>query len=170
MINFRLFTEQDIENLVAWVFEPHVLDVWDSAQGVEKKLVQDKYEKRLYDDYIETYIITIDEIDVGMIQTYFIDNHSDFSLIDEFAKGIDLFIGDPDYINKGFGTQVLRQFITEHVFNDPHVEYACIDPEVHNEPAVRVYEKVGFHTINVAYSTHSLLLTCYMLLNRDEYK
>lgn len=170
MIEFRKFTEEDIEKVVYWIFQPHVLDVWDSAQGVSKDVIEEKYKNRLDDDSIETYIITVDDIDIGLIQTYLIDNQADFGLLQETAKGIDLYIGNPDYVNKGYGTRVMNRFIKDHVFSDPNVLYACIDPELSNERAIRVYEKTGFTVQNVAYSSYSNLLTCYMILSRKKYE
>lgn len=169
MITFRLFTEEDIEKVVSWIFEPHVFQVWDSAQGVSRSELINKYKKRVQfeRESIEMYIININGIDVGYIQTYYIDNQNDFGFTTEICKGIDLFIGDKAYINKGWGTKVLSKFIKSHVFFQSNVQYACIDPELYNERAIRAYEKVGFEITRIAFSDYSKLLTCYMVLEKD---
>jgi RimJ/RimL family protein N-acetyltransferase len=170
MIQFRSFTEEDIQQVVSWIYKSHVLDVWDSAQGVQSDVVEEKYMTRINSDVIDTYIIVINGVDVGLIQTYYIESHQDFGLTNEVAKGIDLFIGETDYINKGYGTRILKLFLQQYIFHQPEVQCACIDPELYNERAIRTYEKVGFKTVRVGYSEYSKLLTCYMLLKRSESK
>ena len=169
MIIFRPLSKADIPNIIRWLRQDHVLDVWDSAQNASDDQLRDKYVARLSDNTIETYIIVIDDIDVGLIQTYVVENIDDFSVLRDQAMGCDLFIGEPDYINKGYGTKLLRQFVKDYIFNHPNIEYACIDPEVANERAIAAYEKVGFRPFRVSYDSHSELLTMYLKLHREEY-
>lgn len=168
MIKFSKLTIEDIPAIIKWIRSSHVIEYWDSAQNVDDIHLYNKYTKRLNEDDIDTYIIQITGKSIGLIQTYFVDDLKPFKIFD-IAKGIDLFIGEVDYINKGYGTDIMKRFLQHQVFNDETVRYACIDPEVANERAIRVYEKVGFQIVNIAYDNHSKLLTCYMILKREDF-
>lgn len=170
MITFRPLHREDISNIIYWLRQEHVLDVWDSAQNASDDQLYDKYIARLSDNSIETYIIVIDEVDVGLIQTYIVENIDDFSVEKDKAMGCDLFIGDPNYINKGYGTRLLRQFVRDYIFIHPEIEIACIDPEVANERAIAAYQNVGFRPFRVSFDHHSELLTMYLKLHRSEFK
>lgn len=169
MIAFREMKESDIPTLIRWIREPHVIDVWDSAQGISDEIVYDKYIKRLENQEIETYIILYNKKPIGLIQTYLVDNYLDFYIGPNQAKGIDMYIGNPDFVNKGIGTSMLVEFIKLYVFHQESIEFACIDPEIANERAIHVYEKVGFEAINARFDNHSKLLTCYMILKRNNF-
>ena len=57
--------------------------------------------------------------------------------------GIDLFLGESRYLQRGIGTQVLRLFIQRA--REQHAPaYFVIDPDPQNARAIRCYAKVGF--------------------------
>lgn len=60
------------------------------------------------------------------------------------AITLDMFIGDRDYLGKGFAAQIIREFLVSH-FSD--VSEVFIDPEQSNKRAVHVYQKAGFQII-----------------------
>ena len=159
---FRRLKKDDFSNILRWIREPEVLDVWDSAQNQTNEDIIHKYEERLSDKEIDTYVIICDNTDIGIIQTYYVQNLSDFGLSNTKAAGIDLYIGEPNFRNKGIGTQVITTFIQGVILVEKDIEYICIDPEVSNERAIRAYEKVGFKRYNVKYDSYSDLLTLYM--------
>src|SRR5207302_8394571 len=71
---------------------------------------------------------------IGYIQTYW---ESDGTM------GIDLFLGEERFLNRGIGTQVLQSFLQQMIeHHDP--PYFIIDPDPENARAIRCYEKVGF--------------------------
>ena len=107
-------------------------------------------------------------IKIGYIQSYFLENSKKF-LISDISKGIDLFIGEENFLNQGIGTAALKIFLRNYVFIDDSVKYACIDPEVKNKRAIRAYEKVGFKHVNTDYDDYSKLLTYYMVIDRDDF-
>lgn len=57
--------------------------------------------------------------------------------------GIDLFIGETDYWNKGIGTIVVKSLIA-YLFENKYTDIIFIDPQTWNKRAIRCYAKCGF--------------------------
>ena len=55
---------------------------------------------------------------------------------------MDLFIGEEDYLNKGYGTKIVKQF-EKKIFDEFNAKTIYIDPSVTNKRAIRCYEKAG---------------------------
>lgn len=62
--------------------------------------------------------------------------------------GIDLFIGETHYWNRGIGTKVLTAIIN-YIFAELQAVKIVIDPDVNNIRAIRCYEKSGFVKVKV---------------------
>ena len=58
-------------------------------------------------------------------------------------RAIDIWIGEPQFRNRGFGTRMMRMAIAR-CFADATVEAILIDPLAGNERAHRFYERLGF--------------------------
>jgi RimJ/RimL family protein N-acetyltransferase len=69
------------------------------------------------------------------------DDYAKYCESDGLAITLDIFIIDPNYVGKGFGTQIIREFLTQH-FSD--VSEVLIDPEKRNTRAAHAYQKAGF--------------------------
>lgn len=62
--------------------------------------------------------------------------------------GTDQFIGNPLYIGKGYGTQLVKTFIAYLTSElEPLITTVIVDPEPKNSAAIRCYEKVGFYAV-----------------------
>jgi aminoglycoside 6'-N-acetyltransferase len=61
-------------------------------------------------------------------------------------RAIDIWIGEPDARNRGYGTQMMKQAI-ERCFAEPSVHTVLIDPLVANTRAHRFYERLGFEFV-----------------------
>lgn len=61
-------------------------------------------------------------------------------------RAIDIWIGEKDELNKGYGTEMMRQAI-EKCFAPPEVKAIIIDPLASNTNAHRFYERLGFKFI-----------------------
>jgi aminoglycoside 6'-N-acetyltransferase len=58
-------------------------------------------------------------------------------------RAIDLWIGEPDCLGRGHGTEMMRQGLAR-CFLDPAVEGVLVDPLGDNTRAHRFYQKLGF--------------------------
>lgn len=64
-------------------------------------------------------------------------------------RAIDLWIGEIDYLNRGYGTQIM-QMVIERCFADSSVHTILIDPLQSNLAAHRFYERLGFQFLYLA--------------------
>ena len=67
-------------------------------------------------------------------------------------RAIDIWIGDERYLNRGYGTQIMKQILRgPFVFGDPNVTGVIIDPMADNCAAHRFYQRLGFQPIGIRY-------------------
>ncbi|MGB0513356.1 MAG: GNAT family N-acetyltransferase [Wenzhouxiangellaceae bacterium] len=64
----------------------------------------------------------------------------------ERSRAIDLWIGEPDQLRKGRGTEIMRQALAR-CFDDPDVPCVLIDPMLTNTAAHAFYQSLGFQSI-----------------------
>lgn len=147
-IKFKKFSLEDVPLYYIWAEREHVKNVWfqDGYQPKEYIL------KKIAGNGIEyPFVILIDDVPVGHIQYW--DVHSR-DLIEQNKKdyftgsppgtyGIDIFIGELDYINKGYGTKILSEF-AKLLFEKYHAKKLVLDPSNENIQAIKCYQKVGF--------------------------
>ncbi len=75
-------------------------------------------------------------------------------------RAIDIWIGEPDARNHGYGAQMMEQAI-ERCFNDPSVHTILIDPLESNTRAHRFYENLGFeYVVCRAFGDDSCVYAC----------
>lgn len=168
MITFRKYEYSDLQNILKWLKKPHVKEYWYSTSKLTDIQILDKYTKRLNDEKVKMYVIEFMGTDIGVIQTYFIDDLQPYK-VQGLSKGLDLYIGEESFINKGIGTELITKFLQQFVFDSDLVINACIDPEVRNKRAIRAYEKVGYEHTCTCFDSESKLLTYYMVLKRENF-
>jgi len=62
---------------------------------------------------------------------------------------MDIFIGEEDYLNQGYGTVIVKAFV-KYVFEYFIAKILLIDPAESNKRAIHCYEKAGFKYIKTA--------------------
>jgi len=72
------------------------------------------------------------------------DSYAKYSELDGLAITLDIFIGDTEYVGKGFASTVIKEFLLSQ-FSD--ISEVFIDPEKGNVKATHVYQKVGFRVV-----------------------
>jgi RimJ/RimL family protein N-acetyltransferase len=147
---FTKLTQNDWSLLLQWFKEPHVEKWWPTPE--ENELMEYFLEK-IRSKNTFGFVVLLDEKPIGYIQYYYIDRSKVESgsllpsLPDETTIGIDQFIGDPNYLHKGYGTQFIKQFIAELPIIEPEITTIILDPNPENLAAIRCYEKVGFEKV-----------------------
>jgi RimJ/RimL family protein N-acetyltransferase len=146
-ITFRRLVEEDLDQLKRWLDDPDV-SPWYEMDSTKFDALQREFGDAIRGDGPDySFVIQIDERDVGYIQCYVIDHHVDYARqmeVDPGAVGIDLFIGDPTVRNRGYGATVLRKFLQQIVFGVLEASVAIIAPEPGNLRGIRAYEKADF--------------------------
>lgn len=79
---------------------------------------------------------------------------------------LDIFIGNKDYVGKGFAAHVIKEFL-QCEFSD--VTEVFIDPEQCNNKAIHVYEKVGFKKVGEFIAAWHKVPHYIMKLNNNLY-
>lgn len=120
----------------------------------------------------DCYFALYEDKPVGYIQKYFVNDWpelGDYLNYDDTVVSVDLFIGDQEYMGRGFGSLMLSEFLKQVVFNNPKVTMCMIGPEPNNKRAIRAYEKVGFrHMQSLRIGTESELTYVMEIIKNEK--
>lgn len=147
-----------------WILKPHVSDVWflEGYEPVSK--IRSKIKGNGYD---YAFVIYVDDTPIGFIQCcdlYAYKNTVNqpkgiFTDEPEGSYGMDLFIANKLYMNKGLGTQIVKQFLM-YIFERFSINKLFIDPASSNKRAIRCYEKAGFIFLR---NEHDGMTECHVM-------
>lgn len=143
---FKRLQENDLDLLCEWLDNPQVKEWWDD--NLTKEEIKQKYGSRINDEIVVHFIIYFGGKPLEFIQYYHADKVGDGWWPDatEGTIAIDQFIAKSDFIGRGFGTLMIKEFI-DHLFSNPNIKKIITDVDKENTRAIRCYEKVGFHFV-----------------------
>jgi aminoglycoside 6'-N-acetyltransferase len=140
---FRAMTADDLPMIRSWLVEPHVSQWWGDPAGQYGLVGAD-----LYEPAMDQYIVSADGRTFGYLQCYDLTAwNSGFGEQPKGTRGIDLFIGEADMIERGHGSAMLRAFVDERLKRG--APRMVTDPDPKNLRARRAYEKAGFAPVGV---------------------
>ncbi|GGD63164.1 GNAT family N-acetyltransferase [Paenibacillus nasutitermitis] len=142
----QLKAEDDVL-LCRWLSDPAVLAYYEGRDRPQNlAAIRETFFNRKDED-TTCCIITYDNNDIGYIQFYPIgeDERTEYGYSDFSGNimGMDQFIGETVYWNRGIGTQLITA-MKDFLQNHKHADKIVMDPQVWNHRALRVYEKCGF--------------------------
>ncbi len=145
-IGFSSLKSQDIDFLIDCLKRPHVSEFWSEPKSDEQ--VRKKYLEAIESKVVFPFLICIDENPVGYIQAYQAARVGGGWWPDENegTYGMDLYIGERDYLGKGYGSEIIHKFL-EYFQSRREVRKWIIDVNPKNPRAIRCYEKVGFRFV-----------------------
>lgn len=157
-ITFQPLQDSHFPLLLKWLETPHVKAWWDQNVQWTLELIKEKYGIYVQGYKVEqglkkplgAYIVYVEDDPVGYVQAYNAhdfpreDNVSLAELPDSLAA-LDVLIGEEEFLGKGLGSRIMKQFLSEYV--DPYYEACFVDPDTTNIRAIRTYEKAGFKKI-----------------------
>lgn len=146
-IAFRRLRHSDIALIHRWLRTPRVARWWHDDVGPYEEVAQ-RYTAYIEgEEPVEPFLILHEDSPIGYIQAYRVsDDEEYYRLIGvEDSAGLDLFIGEEEFLYRGLGSRVIRRFLREVVFANESVEVCVIGPEPKNRAAIRSYEKAGFY-------------------------
>ena len=150
-ISFKALDEGDFPLLLHWLRKPHVQEWWDDGDDTLEK-VSAHYSVQCGENTDQRgYLVHLDGSPIGYIQYY---------TEPKKCMGIDFFIGEKDFLDRGVGTMVMRSFVTR-LREEHSPSRIIIDPEPANLRAIRCYEKVGFRHYDTVTVEHGKL--AYMM-------
>jgi RimJ/RimL family protein N-acetyltransferase len=168
-VEFQPFTKSLIPLWEKWIHIPHVKDVW-FIEGYEPADYIFQKIKDKGNGYDYPHVIYIDSIPVGYIvccdlyayKTICPKPKGLFTDEEQGTYCMDLFIADKDYLNKGYGTEIVKKF-SNYVFEQFKAKILLIDPAATNKRAIRCYEKSGFKFLKTAFDG---ITECYVMEKR----
>ncbi|MFC3748301.1 GNAT family N-acetyltransferase [Paenibacillus sp. GCM10012306] len=145
----RALEPRDNVLLVKWLSDPTVLEFY---AGRDDPHDLDKVNAVFYaqeDDEVRC-IIEYDAKEIGYIQFYPLDDETkrEYGYEDEKIYGMDQFIGEVDYWNKGIGTLLITSMV-KFLTGDRRADAVVMDPQTRNVRAIRCYEKCGFRKVKL---------------------
>lgn len=143
IIEFRDLLKEDCHILHAWLQEPHVREFWDDGNRSIEQTQSYYYQE----NNVNRFIFLIDGYPVGYIQSYDVALHGEykkFSKKNKITIGVDFFIGNKQFLGKGFAKIIMQKFIEHHTHDASRI---IVDPDPKNSKAIHVYETCGFEKV-----------------------
>lgn len=154
-ISFRPLKKEDLELVHKWFSSEHVKE-WYSKKEWTLDEIKAKYLPAILGTVpTQRFLIMFDEKPIGQIQMYKINDHPEYKKIiqvDENAAGIDLFIGEEDFLHKGLGSTIIKKFLKDFVFAKLDVSSCVIGPDPKNIVAIKAYQKSGFSYLKTVFN------------------
>jgi aminoglycoside 6'-N-acetyltransferase len=146
----RTLIHQDKILLEKWLSDPQVLQYYE---GRDRPHNLEMVEKHFYDreNGVTGCIIEFEGKPIGYIQFYPVDVESKLEYHlpqSETIFGMDQFIGEVEYWNRGIGTKLVKSMIS-YLVNEKEASRIIMDPQTWNERAISCYEKCGFKKIRL---------------------
>jgi aminoglycoside 6'-N-acetyltransferase len=137
---FRPMTTADLPLIRRWLAEPHVREWWGDPEQQYALVSGD-----LDEPAMDQYIFSTAGRAFAYLQCYDLTAwNSGFGPQPPGTRGIDLFIGESDMIERGHGSALIRLFVDDRLRQGaPRV---VTDPDPANDRAVRAYQKAGFQS------------------------
>src|SRR5262245_16457003 len=144
--HFRPMKLDDLPLMHRWLNTPHVRKWWDALPTLDAVVA--KYSPPILgEEPTRSFIVEAVSGPVGYIQSYRIADYPDYARhlgADDWAAGVDLFVGEVEFVGQGSGSAILMEFLRTVVFADEWPTECIIGPEIENHRAIRSYRNAGF--------------------------
>ncbi len=155
--SFYPLTIPYLKQMYEWLQMPHVRAFWDDGERSIEQVRRHYFTPRS----VEQYLILHNKKIMGYIQAEAIDgNHelAKFHVKGEETYGVDLFIGDAEYIGKGMGRDLLKDFIQYLLERHHQLKAVLFDPSENNPRAIHLFTKLGAKHVGAFKKREILLL------------
>ncbi|MBU8785063.1 MULTISPECIES: GNAT family N-acetyltransferase [Bacillus] len=148
-VKVRQLKNGDQRLLAKWLSDPAVLEFYE---GRDNPFDVNKVQQVFYDDEDDETkcIVDFNGREIGYIQFYQLDEEEKktYGYRDETVYGLDQFIGETDYWNKGIGTLLVTSMV-HYLIEHHQADRVVMGPHATNERALRCYEKCGFKKVRM---------------------
>jgi aminoglycoside 6'-N-acetyltransferase len=136
---FRPMSAADLPMVRRWLEAPHVAQWWHDPDEQFALVSED-----LDHPAMDQFVVAAENRPFAYLQCYDPNAWPEggLGMHPDGTRGIDQFIGEPDMVDRGHGSALIRSFV-DNLLNTgtPRV---ITDPDPENIRAVRAYEKAGF--------------------------
>lgn len=149
-LGFRRLERPDFDLLRKWLSTPHVSASWGGTRDLAG--VEDEFGPCVDgEDPTLVFVITVSagsaDLPIGIVQSYMLRDTPEYEAavgVPE-AAGMDLLIGDANWIGRGLGKEVIAKFVSEIGWDAfPEAESYMAGPSVKNVRSRRAFEGAGF--------------------------
>jgi len=150
-LRVRALEESDKTLLAKWLSNPEVLQYYE---GRDNPFDVEKVEREFFEDEDGTTqcLIEFEETPIGYVQFYEIDEEErklyGFADSQDVIYGMDQFIGEVSYWNRGIGTMLVSS-VVKYLIGEKGADRIVMDPRTQNERAIYCYEKCGFTKVKL---------------------
>lgn len=140
--SFKPLQESDLNLLCRWFDQPHVKQWWDDKLTHDQ--IKNKYSERIGNADIVPFIAYLEDKPIGFIQYYHANKVGKGWWPNEVegTVSIDQFIGEKDFLSRGYGKQMICAF-GHKLFQDPAIKKIILDVDPNNHRAIHCYENAG---------------------------
>ncbi len=141
---------EDEKHLLKWLSDPKVLEFYE---GRDSRFTGEDINRKFFNrgDEVCRCMVVYQGKNIGYIQYYPINNAT--STLAEYFEmegdyGLDQFIGDSDYWNKGIGTLIISSLVN-YLITQKGINRLVMDPMTSNGRAIKCYEKCGLKKVKI---------------------
>lgn len=140
-LTVRPWREADLPLIATWMSDPRVLQYFGGRDDAH----DDARVRAIYNENTIDHrcVFSFNDEPIGYIQFCPMEAGAFGFPAHQRVWGIDLYIGEPAFWQRGIGTQLVRAG-GEQLLAQGYADRVTIDPEAWNTRAVRCYEKAGF--------------------------
>ncbi|TRD12679.1 acetyltransferase [Erythrobacter insulae] len=146
-VTLRPATIADALMLASWDREPHVIACSSDDPEAEVAFGGIEWTTEIAGSTDDSHYVIAEVAGVPVGVTHVCDPHTEqthyWGEIEPGLRAIDIWIGPPEWLGRGVGTQMMTQMI-ERCFAAPDVTGIVIDPLNSNTGAHRFYRRLGF--------------------------
>lgn len=144
--------DSDFCIFLKWMTDPETMKYWE---GMTVHYTYDKVVKEYQEilaDQVTPCVIEYQQKAIGFCQFCVLDaevyevpkeEYERFVIPSDVVYGIDIFLGEVQYRDRGIGTKCLK-LLMEALFDKYGADVLMIDPKTHNQRAIACYHKCGF--------------------------
>lgn len=132
-------TKNELNQVAIWFDAPHVAEWFDRQEWINE------IENSIDSTWVKYFILKDNNQLVGFAQYYFTDQAPLGQWSNQPIKtvGIDYFIGEKNYLGKGF-SEILIDKLIEKIKKETDAYKIVADPDKDNKRSISVLEKIGF--------------------------
>ncbi|MFA5659108.1 MAG: GNAT family N-acetyltransferase [Oscillospiraceae bacterium] len=140
MLRLSIFTNNDIALFTRWLNKPYIKKWYTDTKAWLKEASSGEYA------FIHHFIAADNNKPFGFCQYYDYslggeDWHGKIDIKDTYS--IDYLIGEEEYLNKGFGTKIIKQ-LTKKVFSETTAVQIIVHPEKENAASRNALLSAGY--------------------------
>ena len=144
---FRPLLDSNMPDLVRWMAAEHA-QPWFGDEPRTVELARTLYSTEI-DGTSATrmWIVELEGFDIGYVQDYPVIAYDDYAVRvqDPEAIAFDFLIGEPEFVDKGIGPQMITAYCRDVLTKDyPAAPRFIASPDARNKRSIRTLEKCGF--------------------------